>query len=113
MDETFIEAYNDLASRVYARAYANGFWGEEGKVRNFGESIALVHSELSEALEGERMGDPPDDKIPKFTSREAELADAIIRIMDMGEGYDLRIAEALIAKMKFNAGRPYKHGKKF
>jgi NTP pyrophosphatase (non-canonical NTP hydrolase) len=99
----FSQSVNELARR-------NGFW----ETPNAAEKIALVHSELSEALEYLRKNPAtPDDKIPTFTGVEAELADAIIRIMDFAEYYQLRVGEAIIAKHKFNAGRPYKHGKKF
>ena len=80
--------------------------------RNDGELIALIHSELSEALEALRHGDPPDDKVPEFRGAETEMADAIIRIMDMGVARGWRIAEALVAKMAFNETRPHRHGGK-
>ena len=73
-----------------------------------------MHSELSEALEAIRNGNPPDDKIPEFTGVEAELADVIIRIMDMAAAKGYRVGEAVIAKINYNKNRPYKHGgKKF
>lgn len=76
--------------------------------------IALMHSELSEALEGLRHGNPPDSHIPEFTSVEAEFADTIIRMMDYAEAKGLRLAEALVAKRMFNMGRERMHGgKKF
>lgn len=62
----------------------------EPLTRNFGELIALVHSELSEALEGHRKN-LMDDKLPHRSMVEVELADAVIRIFDIcaGLGYDL------------------------
>ena len=61
--------------------------------RNFGELIALCHSELSEALEGHRK-DLMDDKLPNRKMAEVELADCLIRIFDLaaGFGYDLEAA---------------------
>ncbi len=73
--------------------------------------LALVHSEISEASEAVRKPGP-DEHLPEFTSEEVEVADAIVRLLDYSEHCGLRIAEALLAKMEYNASRPYKHGKK-
>lgn len=72
--------------------------------------MALVGSEIGEAVEGIRKP-KADDHVPEFTSEEVEIADAIIRLVEYSEKYSLRLPEALMAKMKYNEGRPYKHGK--
>lgn len=107
----FIQSFNDYAAYIHDWARRKGFW--DGDARNDGEIIALMHSELSEALEAVRRGDPPDDKIPQFSGYEAELADCVIRIMDTAAARGLRVGEAIVAKMAYNEGREYKHGKKF
>ena len=73
-----------------------------------------MHSELSEALEYLRKDNGPSDHIPEFSGAEEEFADCIIRIMNTAQRLHLRVAEAMIAKQAFNAGRPFRHGgKKF
>jgi len=72
--------------------------------RNFGELIALCHSELSEALEGHRK-DLMDDKLPHRKMVEVELADCLIRIFDIAEGLGYDLEGAYLEKMYFNAHR--------
>jgi len=72
--------------------------------RNFGEVVALMHSELSEALEADRKG-LMDDKLPHRDGREVEFADCIIRILDTAAALGLDVAGALIEKSRYNRTR--------
>jgi len=110
--EIFQEVWKHIAKDINDWATEKGFW-EKGKDRNQAEMLCLMHSELSEALEGLRHGNPPSEHIPEFSAMEEELADTVIRIMDMGHGFGYDVAGALMAKMAVNEGRPYKHGKEF
>lgn len=109
-DDSFIYLCGRLIEVIYQNSRAKGFWDKE---RNDGETLALIHSELSEALEALRQGNPPDDKVPDFSSLEAELADVIIRIFDYAGGRGLNIAQAICAKVRFNQTRGRMHGKQF
>ena len=70
--------------------------------RNVGEMLMLTVSELAEAMEGHRKS-LMDDHLPHRQMIEVELADAVIRIMDMAEGLGLDLAGAWREKMEYNA----------
>lgn len=69
------------------------------------EKLCLIHSEVSEAMEGHRKG-LMDDKLPRRSMIEVELADAMIRIGDLAGALGLDLGGAIAEKMAFNAVRP-------
>lgn len=105
-----VQTFEQLQSLVYAANEAQGFWDNP---RSNAELIALMHSELSEALEADRKEIAHDDHIPDFTGLEAEFADTVIRLLDASGGRNLRLGEAIVAKLLYNLSRPAKHGKKY
>lgn len=105
----FIVGYDKQAKEVHDIAVDKGWW--DNGPRNDAEMIALMHSELSEALEALRK-DLPSEKIPGYSGVEEELADVIIRIMDYGVARGLDIGRAVVEKVQFNISRTYRHGGK-
>jgi NTP pyrophosphatase (non-canonical NTP hydrolase) len=68
------------------------------------QKLCLVHSEISEAMEGHRKG-LMDDKLPTRPMIEVELADALIRICDLAGALRLDLSGAIADKLAFNATR--------
>ena len=68
------------------------------------EKLALIHSEVSEAMEGARKN-LMDDKLPHRKMIEVELADALIRILDLAGALHLDLAGAVQEKLAYNAVR--------
>lgn len=96
---TFKEEFRRAQKKVHQIAKTKGWWEHN---RNLGELIALMHSELSEALEYMRHGNPASDHIQDFSGVEEEFADVIIRIMDLSQEQDYDVAGAIEAKIEFN-----------
>lgn len=108
-----------LARRAYENARDHGFWSDEDHLMNTQEllaKIALMHSELSEALEAIRDGHlhvtyredgKPEGLLP-------ELADCAIRIFDLVGAIcrEEAFARVLLEKMRYNTSRPFLHGKR-
>lgn len=76
----------------------------EKLVRNKAELLCLIHSEISEVLEGVRK-DLPDEKLPHRKAEEVELVDALIRIFDYAGEYQLDLDGAFWEKRAYNLNR--------
>jgi NTP pyrophosphatase (non-canonical NTP hydrolase) len=116
----------DAQREAHDNAKTKGFW-DYAKGEKYGspflieqivkgsipEKLALIHSEVSEALECYREGHlvtsvREDGKPEGFAS---ELADVIIRVFDLAGALDIDLEHEIALKMQHNATRPHKHGK--
>ena len=86
----------------------------DGTAANTVEKLILIHEEVTEAFQWIRKPERDWEHSPTSSPDFAEeLADIIIRVLDLAEGCDIAIADAIASKMEKNEGRPYKHGKRF
>lgn len=115
MAERFKVGLRAAAADIHACAVAKGWW-QDGKDRNFGEMLALIHSEVSEALEEYRTGDDGScisyDDNGKPVGLLVEMADTLIRILDVCYSLPGDLAEATTVKMAYNWSRSVRHGGK-
>lgn len=105
-----------LQLEVHANSVAKGFW-EEGVNQQLPTKVALLHSECSELLEAYRTGNPstPCDKFAKglpLSREEEEMADILLRLMDLAAYQGVDLMKAAAVKHAFNKTRPTKHGGK-
>lgn len=126
---------NTLAQDIYKANKEKGFWDKE---RNVGELLMLVTSELAEALEADRkeyrflpynynrqiqinmqqgmtLEKAKHEAFGVFckNSFEDEIADAIIRLLDLSAGLGIDIDWHVEQKLAFNKTRERMHGKKY
>lgn len=121
---TFVNSIRDMQLDIYRNNVDHGFWDEtspeelQENPEYFGNKLMLVVSELVEAHDDLRSGDP--ERLGFFLNAQGkpegfstEIADAIIRLLDLSAHLGLDIGSVILAKHKYNKTRPYKHGKAF
>lgn len=97
----------DLQTLAWKIAEEKGFHGNTGEAdqRSNATILALIHSEVSEALEADRKDD--------MNEYSEELADIVIRVLDHAETLDIDLEYEVKRKMAVNQDREYKHGKEY
>lgn len=116
------EVFRRMEEEVFRLNSSKGWFDEE---RTVGDMVALLHAEVSEILEAYRDYGMKDGTKPPYragmdpnTERPAkpegvavEMADVLIRLLDMAKRWDIDIVSAFDEKMKYNWTRPYRHGR--
>lgn len=113
---------NELVKDSYSNSTSHGFWADAdlqpaAKKYILSTKLALIHSEISEALEELRDGDLAGDTLIRYTESgkpegfAPELADAMIRIADLAGYLGIDLDAVITEKMAYNTGRPFMHGR--
>lgn len=108
---------SEWQTAIHQYAKDKGWW-EPDRPRTFGDLLTLVHCELSEAYEEFRAGKgmteiyENEGKPGKAEGIAVELADAVIRILDMCAYYGIDLQAVMAQKHEFNKTRAYRHGNK-
>lgn len=113
-------AFMLLKNIAHATAKSKGFYKPINDLSNhpvadpYIVSTQLMNavSELAEANEWLRKGNPPSDHVPDISGAEEEIADCIIRLMDLCEYKRWNIGAAIIRKMIYNLDRTAMNGGK-
>ena len=101
MNKEFIDMLNQVRDICHQQAKENGWWDKPPEI---GTLLALIHSEVSEALKG-ALKDAQDEHLPHRKSLEVELGDVIMRVMDTAGRYNLDIGGAIAEKLEYNKTR--------
>jgi NTP pyrophosphatase (non-canonical NTP hydrolase) len=105
---------NEMRDSSHRMSVEHGWW-PDGEKPNIPEKLALIHSEVSEALEAYRDGwmdtriDAASKKPEGFPS---EIADVLIRIGDLCGYLGIDLALEVRLKQAYNATRAHRHGGK-
>lgn len=106
MNADLKDRVNSLVIAAHGASKKAGWWNDTDMTdrHTVPAKLCLIHSEISEAMEGHRKN-LADDKLPHRPMVEVELADAMIRIADLAGALGLDLGGAVVEKMNYNVSR--------
>jgi NTP pyrophosphatase (non-canonical NTP hydrolase) len=123
-----MKTIDQLSKEVHEAAIANGWWETRDDIVSRCDTWPTLHkaakanieiaalglamSECGEAMDAIRKGYPADDKLPQYGNHAVEIADAIIRLLDLTAKMNIPIGNIIEAKLEVNRKRGHMHGGK-
>ncbi len=118
-------AITEVSIAIVEANMAKGFWNKRQNLKEclfnrdaqleLIEALALIMTEAAEAIESVRKNlnwsEDKDQHLPHRTNLETELADIMIRCLDLAGGLNIDIGQVILEKLEYNSTRPYLHGK--
>lgn len=122
-----VSTIEELQTEIHDNAVRKGFWEEPV---NIAEKLMLIVTEVAEMCEADRKKircfvtpdtykETSDEDFKLYFQQhikdtfEDEMADTVIRLLDMAKKLDIPLEAHIRAKMRYNSLRPYKHGKAY
>ena len=104
------KSLSEMGAQVYAWCIRKGW--EPDANRTFGDECALLHSEVSEALEAYRSWkfDDATENGGKPEGVGSEFADVLVRLLHYCAVHSIDLEAEFDRKMAYNEGRPWRHG---